>query len=220
MGTLALAKSFYALVTCKLFNLVGYTGLVDLILELLAIGLLPISRALYVSSEIDSQVVELELLVSFAIMQPHATFLAFLRNVISKWLLLLEPFLMLDIFQALGDDVRHCFIPSVTGRSVPGDLQRIICPSSQIGGFGIVNSTYFFCTECSASNKITQSLQSLILSQTGVYTDNARNVQLAEIQHSKSSRALSAKVNLLERAPASLGDLLKQPLRRGIKLSS
>ena len=37
----------------------------------------------YVSSEVDSWVTELELLVSFAVTQPHAAFSAFLHDVAS-----------------------------------------------------------------------------------------------------------------------------------------
>ena len=76
---------------------------------------------------------------------------------------------------------------------------------------GIINPTCLSSVEFSASNKITEPLQSLILSQTGIYSDDVRNAQItfkSQTRHFKSSKVLS----LLERASTSL--------RRAIELAS
>ena len=76
-----------------------------------------------------------------------------------------------------------------------------------------MSSTEFF-----ASNKITKSLQSLILSQSGFYSNDIRNTQISlksEINQLKSSNSLSAKAELLERAPANLKRSVELALQRG-----
>ena len=157
----------------------------------------------YVSGKVASWVTELELLVSFAVTQPHA---AFSRGVVSKWLFIVRTVPDVGhLYQPLEDCVRHHFIPSVTG---PGDLERnLFALPARLGGLGIGNPTLLSSVEFSALNKITEPLQSLILSQSGIYSNNVRNMQISlksDIRHLKSSNSLSAKADLLGRAPANL----------------
>ena len=157
----------------------------------------------HVSSKVASWVTELELLASFAV---HAAFSAFSRGVVSKWLFIARTVPDVGhLYQLPEDCVRHHFIPSVTGRSSPGDLERDL--PARLGGLGIGNPTNLSSIEFSASNKITEPLQSLILLQSGIYSNDVRNTQISlksEIRHLKSSNSLSAKADLLERAPANL----------------
>ena len=58
-----------------------------------------------------------------------------------------------------------------------------------------------------ASNKITHPLQSLILLQSDIYSNDVRNTQISlksEIRYLKCSNSLSTKADLLGRAPANL----------------
>ena len=90
----------------------------------------------HVSSKVASWVTELELLTSFAVTQPHAAFSAFSRGVVSKWLFI--AWTVPDVGhldQPLEDCVRHHFIPSVTGHSSPGDLERdLFSLPARLGG--------------------------------------------------------------------------------------
>lgn len=66
-----------------------------------------------------------------------------------------------------------------------------------LGGWSL--QPYLVVFEFSALNKTTEPLQSLILSQSGIYSNNLRNIQLSlksEIRHLKSSKSLSAKADL------------------------
>ena len=80
-----------------------------------------------------------------------------------------------------------------------------------MGGLGISNPTYLF----SIVHIRLLPLQSLILSQSGTYSNNVRNLQQSlksVIRHLRSSNSLSAKADLLERAPANL--------KRSVELAS
>ena len=101
-------------------------------------------------------------------------------------------------------------------RTSPSDFERaLFALPTRLGGLGIINPTCFFSVEFSASLKITEPLQSLILSQSGDYSDDLRNAQLSlksAVKHSKSTNALAAKADLL----ADASDYLQ----RSVELAS
>ena len=90
----------------------------------------------HISSKVASWVTELELLASFAVTQPRAAFSAFSRGVVSKWLFIAQTVPDVGhLYQPLKDCVRHHFIPSVTSRSSPGDLERdLFALPARLGG--------------------------------------------------------------------------------------
>jgi len=119
----------------------------------------------YVSSKVSSWVGELEVLAQFAVTQPHAAFAAFSCGLTSKWLLIARTIPNVNhLFQPLENCIRRHFIPSVTARSPPGDLERnlFILPA-RLEGLGIPNHTCVSSSEFIASFEITKPLQSLIL---------------------------------------------------------
>lgn len=89
-----------------------------------------------VAGKVASWVTELELLASFAVIQPHAAFSAFSRGVVSKWLFIARTVPHVGhLYQPLKDCVRHHFVPSVTGRPSPGDLERdLFALPARLGG--------------------------------------------------------------------------------------
>ena len=104
--------------------------------------------------------------------------------------------------------MRNYFIPSVTGRSPPCDFERaLFALPARLSRLRITNPICFSSIESSASQKIYEPLQSLALSQSGVYSDNLRNAQLSlksAVKHSKFTNALTAKADLLPNAPDRL----------------
>ena len=67
-------------------------------------------------------------------------------------------------------------------------------------------------------NKITEPLQSLIMLQSGFYSNDIRNTQISlksKIKQLKSSNFLSAKAELPERAPANLKRSVELALEKG-----
>ena len=86
---------------------------------------------------------------------------------------------------------------------------------ARIGGMDIINPIKMCAFEFSASNKLTKPLQSLLLSQSGVFTGDIRGEQISnkkELYHMKFSATSSKKVSLLEEASPSL--------KRSIELAS
>ena len=125
----------------------------------------------YVSCKISTWVHDLQLLSSFAVTQPHAAYSAFTHGLISKWLFIARTIPNVDdLFQPLEECIRHTFIPAVTRHSPLGDFERdLLALPTRMGGMGIINPIRMCAFEFSASNKVTKPLQSLLLSQTGIF---------------------------------------------------
>ena len=98
--------------------------------------------------------------------------------------------------------MRNYFIPSVTGRSPPSDLERnLFVLPARLGGLGISNPVHLSSSEFHASVKITQPLQSLILLQAYSLVDDIRSAQIklkSKIRHLKSSHIASVRSDLLD----------------------
>ena len=154
----------------------------------------------YISSKVSSWTGQLEVLASFAVVQPHAAFAAFSCDLISKWLFVARTVPNIShLFQPLEMCVRNYFIPSVTGRSPPSDLERNLF--ARLGGLGISNPVHLSSSEFHASVKITQPLQSLILLQAYSLVDDIRSAQIklkSKIRHLKSSHIASVRSDLLD----------------------
>ena len=84
----------------------------------------------------------------------------------------------------------------------------------RLGGLGITsyNPVQLSSVEYDASTKVTEPLQSLLLSQTGVCSADVRSTQLSlrsAVQHLKSVVMTSTKEALLDQAPPSLKGALE-----------
>jgi len=174
----------------------------------------------YVSQKVNLWIEELTLLSVIAKSQPHAAYSAFTHGIISKWLFIARTIPdVSSCYQPLEVCVRNIFIPAVTGRPPPGDLERdLLALPARVGGLGITNPVHLSSVEFEASTKVTGPLQSLILSQTGVYSEDVRCAQLSlksAVQRSKSAVMVSSRDALLEQAPPSLKRSLGLASERG-----
>ena len=156
---------------------------------------------------------ELTLLSAIARLQPHAAYSAFTHGFISKWLFIART--IPDIsscYKPLEVCICNIFIPAVTGRSPPGDLERnLLTLPARLGGLGITNPVQLSSVEYDASTKVTGPLQSLLSSQIGVCSADVQSIQLSlrsAVQHSKSVVMTSTKDALLQ-APPSLKKALE-----------
>jgi len=85
--------------------------------------------------------------------------------------------------------------------------ENLLALPARLGGLGITNLVQLSSVEFNASIKVTRSLQSLLLSQTRVRSDDVQGAQLSlrsVVQHSKSAVITSTKNFLLEQASPSL----------------
>ena len=108
---------------------------------------------------------ELEQLASIANTQPHAAFSALTHGLASRWVSNIGHRL-----QRLEELLRTKFIPSLTGRAAPSDLEREqLALPARLGGLGLLNPSHLSTTEYSASMKITQPLVDHIIKQDETY---------------------------------------------------
>ena len=96
----------------------------------------------------------------------------------------------------------------MTGRLPPGDLEKnLLALPARFGGLGIVNPVQLSSVKYDASTRVTSPLQSLLLSQSGLCSDDVQSTQLSlrsAVKSSKSNAIVSTKDALIEQAPPSL----------------
>ena len=110
-------------------------------------------------------------LTSIALSQPHAAYAAFTHGFRSKWSYLCWTIPDVGrLLQPLEDTLRTKFIPALTGRPDPSDLDRAsFALPTRLGGLGLVNPTELD-DDYIASLKITSPLKEHILTQEFEYS--------------------------------------------------
>jgi len=78
----------------------------------------------YVAKKVNLWIEELTLLVAIARSQPHSAYSAFTHGLISKWLFIARTIPDVSSYYEPLEVCVCIFIPAVTGRSPPGDLER------------------------------------------------------------------------------------------------
>ena len=112
-----------------------------------------------------------------------------------------EQFLILQqLFQPLEDVIRSKFIPCLTGRAPPNDLERnLLSLPPRLGGLGIPNPTTTSDTEYTASRSACKPLYNLILLHDSNYPTEAIEQQVEankEVHSSKRKHSQSSASNL------------------------
>ena len=68
---------------------------------------------------------EIKCLSETASSQLQAAYATLTHGLISRWTHLMRTVPGIDsLFQPLEDEIRHCFLPAVTGREAPSDTER------------------------------------------------------------------------------------------------
>ena len=95
----------------------------------------------YVSRCVENLTGELQKLPHIAASHPQAAYTAFVHGVRGKWLFLARTIPQIkDLLQPLDDTLRLKFIPALTGRSAPGELECILLSlPTKLGGLGLTN---------------------------------------------------------------------------------
>ena len=127
----------------------------------------------YVAKKVNLWIEELTLLAAIAWSQSHSAYFAFMHGLISKWLFIARTIPdVSSYYEPLEVCVHQIFIPAVTGRLPPGDLERnLLSLPARFGGLGIVNPVQL-SVDYDASTRVTGPLQSLLLSQSGLCLDD------------------------------------------------
>eukprot|EP00731_Ephydatia_muelleri_P007729 Em0004g67a len=136
-------------------------------------------------------------LFCIATTQPHAAYSAFTHGLVHKWSYLARTVPDITrLFQPFEDVIRTKFIPCLTGRAPPNDLERnLLSLPPRLGGLGIPNPTTTSDTEYTASRSVCKSLYNLILLHDSSYPTKAieqqvkakKEVHSFKLKHSQGS---------------------------------
>ena len=134
----------------------------------------------YVSEKVQQWSKELKLLSAIAITKPHAAFAAYTHGLASKWSYLCRttPFISPHL-KVLEDVLRTEFIPNLTGRPPPNDVERkLLALPARLGGLGISDPSLNSDDAFKASLLVTAPLRKLIQKQDFEYTYQAHADQM------------------------------------------
>ena len=146
----------------------------------------------FVHAKVSVWVSEIKSLSEIASSQPQAAYAALTHGLMSRWTHLMRTVPGIDnLFQPLEDEIRHRFLPALTGREAPSDAERelIVLPARH-GGLGIPIPTRIASWQFTRSVEITAPLVGLIVQQSPQYSAVAQARQ-KEAKTAVRSRNLS-----------------------------
>ena len=117
----------------------------------------------FVKAKVKNLSLELEQLASIANTQLRAAFSALTHGLASRWVYVARtiPNIAGHLLQPLEELLRTKFIPLLTGRAAPSDLEsELLALPACLRGLGLLNPSHLSTTKYSASMKVTQPLAS------------------------------------------------------------
>ena len=162
----------------------------------------------YVTKCVTSWIEELGKLSNIARTHPQAAYSAFVHAIRGKWHYLARtvPDIQ-DLLLPLEKAVRQVFIPALTGRAAPGDLEReLLSLPPRLGGLGLVNPVTTADSEHQASLHLTSALVCLLAQQGSVMDTNRVPRQLAkkDLKRLKQQQEKQRAAELREKLPPTL----------------
>ena len=133
----------------------------------------------FVKNKVEQCAYELSLLGKIASTQPHAAYSAFTHGLTSRWSYLIRTIPHISsLLQPLETLIRTEFLPSLTGRAPPGDLERdLFALPARLCGIAISNPTKASDREYSASLLTTEPLRDLIIAQNPIFSFETWDIQ-------------------------------------------
>ena len=130
----------------------------------------------FVHAKVSVWVSEIKSLSEIASSQPQAAYAALTHGLMSRWIHLMRTVPGIDnLFQPLDDEIRHRFLPALTGREAPSDAEReLIALPARHGGLGIPIPTRIASWQFTRSVEITAPLVGLIAQQSPPYSAMAQ----------------------------------------------
>ena len=173
----------------------------------------PIGCNEYVESFVCDQAAqwssELEVLTEFTKSQPHAAYSALTRGLTSNWSYVTRTTPSIShLLQPMEDVIREKFVPTLTDRPPPNDVERhLFSLPARLGGLAIPNPCDTSDSNYVTSLKISNPLKHAILTHEFQYTSNHISSQMtakAEIQSLRRQQATQALENLKSDLPEVL----------------
>ena len=120
----------------------------------------------FITEKVTSWCIELVALTEVALVQPQAAFCAFTHGLCGRWTFFRTCQLHRDQLKPL-EDIIHCqFIPSLTGRDAPNDLDRDwFSLPYRFGGLGLINPCCVSLSQYQSSLQVTDHLVDLLFHQ-------------------------------------------------------
>ena len=174
----------------------------------------------FVADRVHHWVQELCILSDIAKSQPHAAHAAFTHGFVHKFSFLCRSIPNIEShLHPLESCIRLHFIPSLTGRSPPNDLEReLLGLPPRLGGLGIANPIMTSTGEFNASKSIALPLSDLIEAQQLEYSFECIEAQIiakkAVYQQRRNNTKESASV-IRGKAPAALQRAMDLAQERG-----
>ena len=169
----------------------------------------------YVMEKVAAWKTELERLSLIARSEPHAAFSAFTHGLTGHWMYFLRAIEGISpLMQPLEDTVRQQFLPALTGRDSPSDVEReLLALPSRHGGLGLVNPTAME-EEHTSSLQVTEPLTTLIEQQNGDLGDTG------QLQQSIKQTLRAERRRRQEDVATEVKARLPQHLQRAAELGS
>ena len=124
-------------------------------------------KEVYVREKVAKWVLEVDSLMTIALTQPHATYVAFTHGLAAKWNYLSRTISgIAHLFQPLEDIIRQRFLPTLTGQNTFSDNVRdLTALPSRLGGLGITNPVRQADSQHATSQSVTAPLVKHIIEQ-------------------------------------------------------
>ena len=121
----------------------------------------------YVEQQVGKWVEQIDHLTEIARAQPQCAYAAFCRCLSGRWTYLSRTVPgVSDLLEPVEKAIRQKFIPALTGRNMPGDLERdLFALPTRLGGLGIANPVDMSKSQFDASKRITAPLLALVVQQ-------------------------------------------------------
>ena len=163
----------------------------------------------FVSDKVHRWTQELLILSNIAKSQPHAAHAAFTHGLVHRFSFLCRTIPNIEgHFHPLENCIRSNFIPNLTGRPPPNDLERnLLGLPPRLGGLGITNPTMIYTGEFNSSKSILSPLSNLVEDQRLEYPFECIEAQIKAKKAVHQQRRNNAKESasaIRDEAPAAL----------------
>ena len=170
----------------------------------------------FVSDRVQRWTQELLILSDIAKSQPHAAHAAFTHGYVHKFSFLCRTIPNIEThLHPLEECIRSNFIPSLTGRSPPNDLERdLLSLPPRLGGLGITNPILLPSREFGASKSISAPLSNLIKVQRLEYP-----FECIEAQTTAKKAVHQLRRNNTKESASVIRQKVSAPLQRAMDLA-
>ena len=133
----------------------------------------------YLNEKVSAWTRQIVQLAAIARTQPRAAFSAYTHALLGRLTLLARVTSdLVDHLQPLETEICRSFLPSLTGRPVPGEgVRSLLALPPRLGGLGIINPTTAFVKEHKHSKEVCEALTTLMVDQDHDVSDTCLAIQ-------------------------------------------